>query len=337
MTLLFRTPRSASAMSRESLLTRIPLSDAELPALDDMRWPWPGRNKQFGDVTIHVRETPALVPTSESAVYLHGLGGSATNWTELAWLLSSRVNGVAFDLPGFGMSPPSLTADYRMAAQAVAVAAMLDARGGEPAHIVGNSMGGGIALLLAASRPDLVRTLTLISPAMPDLRPDFRRLSDPRMLWAMLPWVGRRARRALSKLTARDHVELMLQLCFADPGRVSPERIEQAEAEVAEQMALPWAGQAVGTAAMAICKEWLAPPGKSLWAVAQRVTAPTLVVWGARDRVISVRKAPRTAQTLSAGRLLVLPKTGHTAQMERPVTVARAVLGLWEAADEGIW
>jgi pimeloyl-ACP methyl ester carboxylesterase len=336
MTLQFRLPRPAATVARESL-TRIPLSDTELPPLEEMPWPWPGRNRRYGELSVHVRETPALRPGAESAIYLHGLGGSATNWTELAGLLAGRASGTAIDLPGFGLSPPSMTADYRMATQAAAIAAILDARGGEPVHLLGNSMGGGIALLLAASRPDLVRTLTLISPAVPDLRPDFRRLSDPNMFYAQLPMVGRRAKRALAKLTARDHVEQMLALCFADPARVSSERMALAEAEVMEQMLLPWAGEAVGTAANAILKEWLAPARRSMWAVAQRVTAPSLVIWGARDRVISVRKAPKTAGLLPSGRLLVIPKTGHTAQMERPVTVARAVLGMWEAVDDGVW
>jgi len=53
-------------------------------------------------------------------------------------------------------------------------------------------------------------------------------------------------------------------------------------------------------------------------------------VWGAQDRLVTVRKALRTARSLPRGRLLVLPRTGHVAQMERPVTVARAVLGMWE-------
>ncbi|HVV22144.1 MAG TPA: alpha/beta hydrolase [Pseudonocardiaceae bacterium] len=335
MTLLLRTPRSASAMSREALLTRVPLSAADLPSLDRLTWPWPGRSAQYGDLEVYVRETPGPRVDAPRAVYLHGLGGSATNWTELAGLLAGHVHGFAVDLPGFGLSPPSRTPDYRMAKQAEAVVRMLD--GGEPAHLIGNSMGGGIALLLAAARPDLVRTLTLISPAMPDLRPDVRRLSDPRMAVAMLPFVGRKARAGLAKLTARDQIEQMLHLCFADPGRVSEERIALAVAELAERNSVPWAGRAVNTAASAIFRDWLLPAGRSLWAVARRVTAPTLVVWGAQDKVITVRKGPRTARLLPRGRLLVLPRTGHTAQMERPVTVARAVLGMWEAVDRGEW
>jgi pimeloyl-ACP methyl ester carboxylesterase len=340
MTLLFRTrttasARTASATSRAALLTRVPLSNAELPSLANLSWPWPGRNVRYGDLTVHVRETPG--PAAENAVYLHGLGGTATNWTELAGLLACRADGLAIDLPGFGFSPPSTNPDYRMSAQAGAVAAMLEARGGAPAHLLGNSMGGGIAMLLAARRPELVRSLTLISPAMPDLRPDLRRLSDPRMALAMVPLLGRRARRELGRLTAREQIDQMLRLCFAEPHRVSAARIALAEAELADRSSMPWAGQAVNTTVNAIFHEWLAPAKRSMWAMARQVRVPTLVVWGARDRVISVRKAVRTATLLPRGRLLVLPRTGHVAQMERPVTVARAVLGLWEAVDRGEW
>lgn len=335
MTMLLRDPAGAA---RDALLTRVPLADPALLADVTEQDPlWPGRNRTFGDVTVYVRETPGPGPDAPTAVYLHGLGGAASNWTDLAGLLAGQAEGVAIDLPGFGLSPPAARPDYRMAAQARIVARILDARGGGPAHVLGNSMGGGIALLLAAARPDLVRTLTLISPAMPDLRPDLRRLSDIRMALAVLPFVGRRARRALAGLTAREQVLRMLDLCFFEPGRASPSRIEQAEAELVEQLAMPWAGRAGNAAAGAIFRDWLAPARRSLWAAARTVRAPALVVWGARDRVISVRKAPRTARTLPAGRLLVLPRTGHTAQMERPVTVARAVLGMWQAAADGTW
>jgi pimeloyl-ACP methyl ester carboxylesterase len=332
MTMLVRGP------ARDALLTRVPLADpallADLPEQDAL---WPGRNRTFGDLTVHVRETPGPGPDAPAAVYLHGLGGSASNWTDLAGLLAGHAEGLAVDLPGFGLSPPTDRPDYRMATQATAVARILDARGGTPAHVLGNSMGGGIALLLAAARPDLVRTLTLISPAVPDLRPDLRRLADTRMALAVLPFVGRPARRALAAMTARDQVLRTLDLCFFLPGRVPEARIAQAEAELVEQLTMPWAGRAANSAAGAIFRDWLAPAGRSLWAVAHRVQAPTLVVWGARDRVISVRKAPRTARALPAGRLLVLPRTGHTAQMERPVSVARAVLGLWQAAADDTW
>ena len=69
-------------------------------------------------------------------------------------------------------------------------------------HLFGNSMGGAISMIVAAAQPDLVRTLTLVSPAVPDLRPRLRRVSDPRMPLAFLPVVGTRVRRAAGRRDA---------------------------------------------------------------------------------------------------------------------------------------
>src|SRR5690242_5896569 len=65
---------------------------------------WPGREVTVGGTTLHVRETPG--GTGGTAVYVHGLGGSSNNWTELAAALSGRCRGLAVDLPGFGRTPP---------------------------------------------------------------------------------------------------------------------------------------------------------------------------------------------------------------------------------------
>jgi pimeloyl-ACP methyl ester carboxylesterase len=69
--------------------------------------------------------------------------------------------------------------------------------------------------------------------------------------------------------------------------------------------------------------------------IAGRVQAPTLVVWGDHDRLVSPHLAARTAATIPRARLLMLPGVGHVAQIEAPATVARAVAGLWETAD--VW
>jgi pimeloyl-ACP methyl ester carboxylesterase len=74
--------------------------------------------------------------------------------------------------------------------------------------------------------------------------------------------------------------------------------------------------------------------GTSPWAVAARVQAPTLVVWGDRDRLVSPRLAARTTATIPRARLLMLPGVGHVAQIEAPEKVARAVAALWEREDD---
>ena len=104
-----------------------------------------------------------------------------TNWTDLAGLLAPRAAGTAVDLPGFGWSRPPAAPDYTPAGHADALLCFLAGRG-RPVHLLGNSLGGAVALMVAARRPELVRSLTLVSPAMPDRRPDPRRVSDPRLI-----------------------------------------------------------------------------------------------------------------------------------------------------------
>src|SRR4051812_9845814 len=113
-----------------------PLVDpAALPDRDPHQAPWPGREVSSGGVVLHVRETPG--PDGVDAVYVHGLSGSATNWTDLAALLSTRASGIAVDLPGFGRSRPPADGRYSPAAHSDALLCFLAGRG-RPVHLLGN-------------------------------------------------------------------------------------------------------------------------------------------------------------------------------------------------------
>jgi pimeloyl-ACP methyl ester carboxylesterase len=308
-----------------------PLADVDsLPERDPYRLPWPGHVETSGGVTLHVRETPG--PDGVPALYVHGLSGSATNWTDLAGLLSTRAAGTAVDLPGFGLSHPLASRDYTPAGHADALMCFLAGRG-RPVHLLGNSLGGLVALSVAARRPELVRTLTLVSPAMPDRRPDPRRVSDPRMLLAMVPRIGERARAELAAMSARDRAEQVIALCFGDPSRVPEHRLAETVAEIEARARLEWAREAVNRSGLAMFGSWFR---RELWTTAARVRVPTLVIWGDRDRLVAPRLAARTAQVLGA-RLLMLPGVGHVAQIEAPDTVARAVAGMWDAVGAGRW
>lgn len=310
-----------------------PLADpATLPVRDPHQRPWPGREITSGGVTLHVRQTPGAdgVP----AVYVHGLSGSATNWTDLAALLSTRAAGTAVDLPGFGLSRPLASRDYSPAGHADALMCFLAGRG-RPVHLLGNSFGGVVAMSVAARRPELVRSLTLVSPAMPDLRPDPRRVSDPKLLLSLLPVVGKRARAELAAMSARARAEQVVQLCFGDPGLAPEHRLAEAAAEYEARAAQAWAREAGERTGKAMVAGWLR--GESLWSVASRVRTPTLVLWGDRDRLVSPRLARRTVAALPNARLLMLAGVGHVAQIEAPDTVARAVAGLWDAVHSGSW
>ncbi len=306
------------------------LSDAPLPPVDPALPPWPGDVVRVRGAELYVRRTPGPPSGGEPAVYVHGLGGSATNWTDLAHLLTGRLSGEAVDLPGFGRSGPAPGSDYTPAGHARTVIAYLEQRGGEPVHLFGNSLGGAVTVLVAALRPDLVRTLTLVSPAMPSLRP--RRGSDVTLPLLLLPGLGRLVQRRLDTLPPERRARAVLELCFGDPSVVPDNRFAEAVEEVVRRRGLPWAMDAFTASLRGIAWSYAVPGAGSLWRQAARIQAPTLVVWGDQDKVVPAALAPRTAATIPDARLLLLPRIGHVAQMEVPEVVARAVVALLEDA-----
>ena len=308
---------------RAARLSRAPLKpvDASIP-------PWPGEIVRIRGVDLFVRHTPNRSGSGEPALYVHGLGGASTNWTDLADLLADRLDGEAVDLPGFGRSGPVPRSGYSPLGHGRTVVSLLEHRGRGPVHLFGNSLGGAVAVVVAAIRPDLVRTLTLVSPALPALRP--RRGSDVTLPLLLLPGLSRLVERRLAALPPQRRARAVLELCFADPSVVPDNRFAEAVEEVARRRDLPWAMEAFTASLRGLVLSYALVGERSLWRYAASVRAPTLVVWGTEDRLVPVSIAPRVARAIPDARLLVLPDVGHVAQLERPEKVARAFLGMLE-------
>jgi pimeloyl-ACP methyl ester carboxylesterase len=200
-------------------------------------------------------------------------------------------------------------------------------------HLVGNSMGGAISIQVAASRPDLVRTLSLVSPAVPDLRP--KQGSDALMPLLLVPGVGSRVLARLDQLPPERRVRAVIELCFAHPERVPPNRLAEAVAELRTRRGYAWAGEALLRSLRGLVRSYLTVGTRSPWYALSQIQAPAVVVWGQLDRLVDVANAPRVARTLPDASLLVLPDIGHTAQLEDPVSTARAILGLLARANAG--
>lgn len=286
---------------------------------------WPGELIDTGDLRVHVRTTPE--GPSETAVFIHGLAGSATNWTDLMGELSGEVRGIAVDLPGAGHSPAPPDGDYSLDGHTRAVVRLVEHIGG-PVHLFGNSMGGAISVRVAATRPDLVSSLTLVSPALPDLLP---RYGPARIAMSAAPRIGELAYRWLSALPPEQRIRATLGMCYADLSMIHPERFREAVEELRRRDALPHSRAAVIGCARAIVREYFRFGPDNLWAQAARVTAPTLLIYGLRDRLVHPRMAHRAARTFPDVRLVLLPKAGHVAQMEFPAVVAREARGLLTA------
>lgn len=282
---------------------------------------WPRRLVELPSGPVSVREAPPTADGAEPAVLVHGLGGSATNWTDLMGSLADRLDAAALDLPGFGWSPPPPGRDYSLRRHARVVAELAESRGA-PVHLFGNSLGGTVALVVAATRPDLVRTLTLVSPALPTLRP---RRSNAHLPALAVPWAGQRLARRLGRFPVEQRVRATLALCYADPSRVPARRVEEAMAEAERRARLDHDGDAMLLTLRSLMSAYLRPGSWPLWRLAAHVGAPTLLVYGLQDRLVDPRSAARAARSFPSAELVMVPDSGHLSQMEHPDLVARTV------------
>jgi pimeloyl-ACP methyl ester carboxylesterase len=291
---------------------------------------WPGQLVGLGTGEVFVRTAPAAAD-AQSAVFVHGLGGSSQNWTDLMDLLrqppASDSAGPALacealDLPGFGLSPVPADRDYSITAQAAAVIALIDKRGRWPVHLVGNSLGGAICTRVAGRRPDVVRTLTLISPALPDLRP---RLLPMRVAVLAVPGIGPWVMNRVQQLPAEDRSSRTIKDVYQDPGLMHELRRTAETAELSRRDELGYANEVLLGSARSLVAEYLRRGPGSLWRDAVRVTAPTLIIHGSHDRLVNPAMAGKAARQFRNAKVVVLSRIGHVAMMERPDLVAREI------------
>ena len=314
-------------------LTTARLSTMPLPAPPAMAAaPAPGAFEIVDGRGVYVRRVEGPVDATP-AWYIHGLGGSSTNWTRLAAVLAATNPGYIVDLPGSGRSDPPPRGRYSVTDDADLVAALIRRVSGGPVHLLGNSMGGVVATALAARHRDLVSSLTLISPAVPDLRLGRDRGADARLAVVMVPGITSAAERRLAAVDAMARARGMAVVCFGDPAGVTEEDLEVAAADLAWRSGLPWALRSTIFSLRALIRSYLRPGRWSFAAAARAVRVPTLVMWGTRDKLVDVRLAQPTSALFPDGRLLVIAGSGHVAQMEHPGLTAAAVAALWEDAD----
>jgi pimeloyl-ACP methyl ester carboxylesterase len=299
---------------------------------------WPGELLATAAGESFVRAAPAE-SGAQAALFVHGLGGSSTNWTDLMDEVRSpgpgapagpSLAGWAVDLPGFGFSPPPRAGGYTLSAHAAAVIGVIDRLGIAPVHLIGNSMGGAVCTRVVASRPDLVRSLILVSPALPDLRPSRLPL---RLVVGTSPGLGPWLIARLGRVPAENRTYGAIHDLYADPTVVHPLRWAEEVEELRRRDRLAHANAALIYSARSIVAEYLRHGARSLWRDAAAVSAPALILYGSHDRMVSPRMAAKAARTFPDARVLVLPRVGHVAMMEQPAIVAREIRAFLAGAE----
>lgn len=254
---------------------------------------------------------------------VHGVGGWAENWAEVMPLLARdgrRV--VAFDLPGFGESERPVAPDYFGVPSfyATVVDAVRARLGLERPHLVGHSLGGGIAFVTAISHPARYRSLTLAAPGGlgSDIALFLRLLS--------LPGMPLLARLGDPRRTARQ----LLRTAFVDPARIPPHLLAESERYAGTYRETLRVMRAVATirgVRPALRKGWIAR--------AREYGGPALVVWGRGDVVVPADQAAVVGTVLPQAGLELIEAAGHLVMAERPAEFAAAVTPFLALADRG--
>ena len=263
----------------------------------------------------------AVSGAGPSVVMLHGIGRSLEDWSEQHELLADRFRVYSVDLAGFGGSEP-LTESSTLPALAGFVEGFLDAVGvADPVHLVGNSLGGAVAMQVAVQAPHRVASLVLVDSA------GFgREVTLTLRLLAIRP-LGRLLLRRPSRLGARQ-VERSL---FDDPALATDARIDHAYRLAQRPHAarvLLETGRNLGTL-RGVRPEWRQ---RLLEAVAE-LEIPILVVWGSSDRILPAKHLNAAAARLPHAQTHLFEDTGHMPQIERARAFSDLVTDFWRPRE----
>lgn len=252
------------------------------------------------------------------AVLVHGLGGSHINWASVGPELARSFHVVAPDLPGFGRSPgagrqASIAANIRVIEELIR-------RLGPPVVLMGNSMGGLIALGVAARRSDLLSGLVLVDAALPAPREELLRIDAVTIRFVAAYAVPRLGEYLLSRaagtLGAEGLVRYTLARCTVDLRRVDPAVLHDMIALEKERLAQPNWHEAVMEGTRSIVQTLVARRHVARWI--KTVSAPTLLVHGAKDRVVRVTASRLASDMRPDWEFAELMDSGHVPMMEVP-------------------
>ncbi|BBH69010.1 alpha/beta hydrolase [Actinoplanes sp. OR16] len=260
---------------------------------------------------IRVHESgPAEAPP---VVMLHGIGRSLEDWSEQHPRFDGEYRVISLDMPGFGLSQRS-PATTTLGVLADGVLRSLDALGEtRPVHLMGNSLGGAVAMTMLAGTPDRVSTLTLVNSA------GFGKEVTVALRLLAVPGIGRRLLRRIDARTA-PRVERQL---FADRALVTPERVEMA-IRIARQPDFAPVYLEIAKALGGF--RGVAAPWRT--DLLRRVAAhprPTMILWGDRDGILPCAHLAAARAAFPHARSHLFADTGHMPQIERPDEFARLV------------
>ena len=280
----------------------------------------PGRLRLSTVATGRARLSTMEAGIGPPVLAIHGLGGTKGSFLPTVAALSDHYRVVAVDLPGFGDSDKPIGASYDPHFFADAMVGLLDALDLDRVDVIGNSLGGRVALELALQVPERVGRLALLAPSLAWRRP--RRWAP--MLRLVRPELG------LVQLAPRAIVEGIVR-------RLVPGGDEGWIAAGVDEFLRAYLTRAGRSAFYAAARQIYleAPHGKNgFWTRLRGIQSDALFVWGRRDTLVPIAFARHVAEALPQARHLEL-ECGHVPQVELPRQTHDAV-GAFFAQDAAI-
>jgi pimeloyl-ACP methyl ester carboxylesterase len=238
----------------------------------------------------------------ETVLLLHGFGGDKDNWTRFSKYLTKKYHVIAPDLPGFGESSKIWSDTYDIATQVKRLHQYTNKIGLKKFHIAGNSMGGLIAVVYAATYPDEVLSLGLLDPLGVIVR-------EPSQLALEIE----KGNNPLVVESVSDYDKL-LDFLFVKPPYI-PGLVKSYLAEMAVQ-------------SREFNKKVFieANPGNQLETTIGEIRTKTLILWGDTDRVFPASSAPVLQKGIKNSKVIIMKDCGHVPMLERPEETAKYYL-----------
>lgn len=268
-----------------------------------------GREAAAGGGTFYLEAGEGRV-----VILLHGLGATNASMLPTLWDFARDHRVIAPDLPGFGDSAKPVRS-YDAAFYGRWALDLMEELGIESAHLVGNSLGGRVAIEAALQAPERVGRLALLTPSPAFIRrrelARLVKLLRPELALVPLPMSHRR-------------VVASIKALFARPHRLPDQWYEAAADEFLRVFSSPRGRIAFFSAARQIYLE--EPYGdKGFWDRLRSLSRPSLFVWGARDWLVPPRFARHVERAVPDASSIVLADCGHVPQFELPDRTHRVV------------
>ena len=273
--------------------------------------PFP-QSSQSVTPTTPLKLSSKALGRGRTLLFVHGFGANSYTWSKISPTLSQNYRVIILDLKGHGASPKPEDDAYSLHDQAELVISFIIDNKLEDITLIGHSLGGGIALLvalrLASKTPDAISSLILIdSVAYSQPLPGFIRVLRIPILAELLVWLVPNRLQTLQ----------VLKRAYYDPSKITEETIDA----YSSALSLPGAHRALIETAKQIIPKDIEEISRRY----QTIGIPTLLIWGRHDRIVELHIGERLHRSIVNSELVVIEDAGHVPQEESPPATLEAM------------